>query len=151
MILCSDGDDNLSNHTVPEPSKWLQRLQIRSIKKPSHQHAWIQLSQPTRTIWRHRKYPSHRSDKILANVAEETADALSSATSMSSTSRCKTSAPIMRQSILLAISQQLSVGRPVSPHPHRSSRPPRLQVRARPRIFRQGQQCDRHKSLRLRN
>src|SRR5712671_2836957 len=71
MILISDGDDNLSNHTRAEAIEMAQRYSV-VIYTISTSTQWIQLSQTNPNKTSDRKYHLTEGDKILQDVAEET-------------------------------------------------------------------------------
>jgi Ca-activated chloride channel family protein len=72
MILISDGDDNLSNHTRSEAIEMAQRTSV-VIYTISTSTQWVSLSQnnePSKSA--DRKYHLTDGDKILQDLAEET-------------------------------------------------------------------------------
>src|SRR6266446_755922 len=71
MILISDGDDNLSNHTRAEAIEMAQRYSV-VIYTISTSTQWIQLSQTDPDKIANRKTHLTEGDKILQDVAEET-------------------------------------------------------------------------------
>jgi Ca-activated chloride channel homolog len=71
MILISDGDDNLSNHTRAEAIEMAQRYSV-VIYTISTSTQWIQLSQTNPDKAANRKTHLTEGDKILQDVAEET-------------------------------------------------------------------------------
>src|SRR6267143_1589856 len=71
MILISDGDDNLSNHTRSEAIEMAQRYSV-VIYTISTSTQWIQLSQTNPDKSANRKTHLTEGDKILQDVAEET-------------------------------------------------------------------------------
>src|SRR6202011_1510899 len=71
MILISDGDDNLSNHTRAEAIEMAQRTSV-VIYTISTSTQWIQLSQTDPTRAADRKYHLTEGDEILKDLAEET-------------------------------------------------------------------------------
>jgi Ca-activated chloride channel family protein len=71
MILISDGDDNLSNHTRSEAIEMAQRYSV-VIYTISTSTQWIQLSQTDPNKAANRKTHLTEGDKILQDVAEET-------------------------------------------------------------------------------
>jgi VWFA-related protein len=71
MILISDGDDNLSNHTRAEAIEMAQRYSV-VIYTISTSTQWIQLSQTNPDKSANRKTHLTEGDKILQDVAEET-------------------------------------------------------------------------------
>src|ERR1700731_2531898 len=71
MILISDGDDNLSNHTRAEAIEMAQRYSV-VIYTISTSTQWIQLSQTDPAKAADRKYHLTEGDKILNDLAEET-------------------------------------------------------------------------------
>src|SRR5882762_1950835 len=70
MILISDGDDNLSNHTRAEAIEMAQRYSV-VIYTISTSTQWIQLSQTNPDKSANRKTHLTEGDKILQDVAEE--------------------------------------------------------------------------------
>jgi VWFA-related protein len=71
MILISDGDDNLSNHTRSEAIEMAQRYSV-VIYTISTSTQWIQLSQTNPDKLANRKTHLTEGDKILEDLAEET-------------------------------------------------------------------------------
>jgi Ca-activated chloride channel homolog len=71
MILISDGDDNLSNHTRSEAIEMAQRTSV-VIYTISTSTQWIQLSQTDPNKLADRKTHLTEGDKILENLALET-------------------------------------------------------------------------------
>src|SRR6266403_3375097 len=71
MILISDGDDNLSNHTRAEAIEMAQRYSV-VIYTISTSTQWIQLSQTDPLKAADRKTHLTEGDKVLADLAEET-------------------------------------------------------------------------------
>jgi VWFA-related protein len=71
MVLISDGDDNLSNHTRAEAIEMAQRYSV-VIYTISTSTQWIQLSQTNPDKAANRKTHLTEGDKILQDVAEET-------------------------------------------------------------------------------
>src|SRR5712675_1163551 len=71
MILISDGEDNLSNHTRSEAIEMAQRTSV-VIYTISTSTQWIQLSQTNPDKTGDRKYHLTDGDKILQELAEET-------------------------------------------------------------------------------
>jgi Ca-activated chloride channel family protein len=71
MILISDGDDNLSNHTRSEAIEMAQRTSV-VIYTISTSTQWIQLSQTDPSKLADRKTHLTEGDKILQDLAEET-------------------------------------------------------------------------------
>src|SRR5215813_13060271 len=71
MILISDGDDNLSNHTRTEAIEMAQRTSV-VIYTISTSTQWIQLSQTNPNKAADRKMHLTEGDEILKNLAEET-------------------------------------------------------------------------------
>src|ERR1700726_1163551 len=71
MILISDGDDNLSNHTRSEAIEMAQRTSV-VIYTISTSTQWIQLSQTDPDKAANRKNHLTEGDQILADLAEET-------------------------------------------------------------------------------
>jgi Ca-activated chloride channel family protein len=71
MIVISDGDDNLSNHTRAEAIEMAQRYSV-VIYTISTSTQWIQLSQTDPLKAADRKTHLTEGDKILADLAEET-------------------------------------------------------------------------------
>jgi Ca-activated chloride channel homolog len=71
MILISDGEDNLSNHTRSEAIEMAQRTSV-VIYTISTSTQWIQLSQTDPEKAANRKTHLTEGDKILQDVAEET-------------------------------------------------------------------------------
>ena len=71
MILISDGDDNLSNHTRSEAIEMAQRFSV-VIYTISTSTQWIQLSQTNPEKVANRKTHLTEGDKILQDLADET-------------------------------------------------------------------------------
>ena len=71
MILISDGDDNLSNHTRSEAIEMAQRYSV-VIYTISTSTQWIQLSQTDPDKAANRKTHLTEGDRILQGLAEET-------------------------------------------------------------------------------
>lgn len=71
MILISDGEDNLSNHTRSEAIEMAQRLSV-VIYTISTSTQWIQLSQTDPDKLANRKTHLTEGDKILQDLADET-------------------------------------------------------------------------------
>ena len=71
MVLISDGDDNLSNHTRAEAIEMAQRTNV-VIYTISTSTQWIQLSQTDPNKMADRKMHLTEGDKILQDLAEET-------------------------------------------------------------------------------
>jgi Ca-activated chloride channel homolog len=71
MVLISDGDDNLSNHTRGEAIEMAQRTNV-VIYTISTSTQWIQLSQTDPSKAASRKMHLTEGDEILRNLAEET-------------------------------------------------------------------------------
>jgi Ca-activated chloride channel homolog len=71
MILISDGDDNLSNHTRSEAIEMAQRYSV-VIYTISTSTQWIQLSQTDPDKAANRKTHLTEGDKVLQDLAEET-------------------------------------------------------------------------------
>jgi Ca-activated chloride channel family protein len=71
MILISDGDDNLSNHTRSEAIEMAQRYSV-VIYTISTSTQWIQLSQTDPDKAANRKTHLTEGDKILQDLANET-------------------------------------------------------------------------------
>jgi Ca-activated chloride channel homolog len=71
MILISDGDDNLSNHTRSEAIEMAQRMSV-VIYTISTSTQWIQLSQTDPNRIADRKTHLTEGDKILQDLADET-------------------------------------------------------------------------------
>jgi Ca-activated chloride channel family protein len=71
MIVISDGDDNLSNHTRAEAIEMAQRYSV-VIYTISTSTQWIQLSQTNPDKLADRKTHLTEGDQILADLAEET-------------------------------------------------------------------------------
>ena len=71
MVLISDGDDNLSNHTRAEAIEMAQRTNV-VIYTISTSTQWIQLSQTDPKKAADRKMHLTEGDEILKNLAEET-------------------------------------------------------------------------------
>ena len=71
MILISDGDDNLSNHTRTEAIEMAQRTSV-VIYTISTSTEWIELSQTNPEKLADRKMHLTEGDKVLKDLAEET-------------------------------------------------------------------------------
>jgi len=71
MVLISDGDDNLSNHTRAEAIEMAQRTNV-VIYTISTSTQWIQLSQTDPSKLADRKLHLTEGDEILKKLAEET-------------------------------------------------------------------------------
>jgi len=71
MVLISDGDDNLSNHTRGEAIEMAQRTNV-VIYTISTSTQWIQLSQTDPNKLANRKMHLTEGDEILKDLAEET-------------------------------------------------------------------------------
>jgi Ca-activated chloride channel homolog len=71
MVLISDGEDNLSNHTRAEAIEMAQRTNV-VIYTVSTSTQWIQLSQTDPSKAANRKMHLTEGDEILKNLAEET-------------------------------------------------------------------------------
>jgi VWFA-related protein len=71
MVLISDGDDNLSNHTRGEAIEMAQRTNV-VIYAISTSTQWIQLSQTDPSKLANRKMHLTEGDAILKDLAEET-------------------------------------------------------------------------------
>ncbi len=71
MVLISDGDDNLSNHTRAEAIEMAQRTNV-VIYTISTSTQWIQLSQTDPSKSANRKMHLTEGDEILKNLADET-------------------------------------------------------------------------------
>ena len=71
MILISDGDDNLSNHTRAEAIEMAQRTSV-VIYTITTSTQWIQLSQTDPSKLADRKTHLTEGDRILQDLAEET-------------------------------------------------------------------------------
>ena len=71
MVLISDGDDNLSNHTRAEAIEMAQRTNV-VIYTISTSTQWIQLSQTDPGKAADRKMHLTEGDEVLKNLAEET-------------------------------------------------------------------------------
>jgi len=71
MILISDGDDNLSNHTRSEAIEMAQRYSV-VIYTISTSTQWIQLSQTNPDKIANRKTHLTEGDKVLQDLADET-------------------------------------------------------------------------------
>ena len=71
MVLISDGDDNLSNHTRAEAIEMAQRTNV-VIYTISTSTQWIQLSQTDPSKAASRKMHLTEGDEILKSLAEET-------------------------------------------------------------------------------
>jgi len=71
MVLISDGDDNLSDHTRAEAIEMAQRTNV-VIYSISTSTQWIQLSQTDPSKLANRKMHLTEGDEILKDLAEET-------------------------------------------------------------------------------
>jgi VWFA-related protein len=71
MILISDGEDNLSNHTRTEAIEMAQRTSV-VIYTISTSTQWVSLSQTDPSKTGDRKYHKTEGDQILAELAAET-------------------------------------------------------------------------------
>jgi len=71
MVLISDGDDNLSNHTRAEAIEMAQRTNV-VIYSISTSTQWIQLSQTDAAKLADRKMHLTEGDQILKDLAEQT-------------------------------------------------------------------------------
>ncbi len=71
MVLISDGDDNLSNHTRGEAIEMAQRTNV-VIYTISTSTQWIQLSQTDPSKLANRKMHLTEGDQILKDLADET-------------------------------------------------------------------------------
>jgi VWFA-related protein len=71
MILISDGDDNLSNHTRAEAIEMAQRFSV-VIYTISTSTQWVSLSQTDPEKTANRKVQKTEGDKILEDLAEQT-------------------------------------------------------------------------------
>jgi VWFA-related protein len=71
MILISDGEDNLSNHTRTEAIEMAQRASV-VIYTISTSTQWVTLDDPERSKTGNRKYHLTEGDNILKDLAEET-------------------------------------------------------------------------------
>src|SRR6202790_1474912 len=71
MILISDGDDNLSNHTRAEAIEMAQRTSV-VIYTISTSTQWVSLSQTDPNKMNDRKYHKTDGDQILEQLASET-------------------------------------------------------------------------------
>jgi Ca-activated chloride channel homolog len=71
MILISDGEDNLSNHTRAEAIEMAQRTSV-VIYTISTSTQWVTLDDPSKEKSGNRKYHLTDGDQILLNLAEET-------------------------------------------------------------------------------
>jgi len=71
MVLISDGDDNLSNHTRAEAIEMAQRTNV-VIYAISTSTQWIQLSQTDPSKAANRKMHLTEGDEILKDLSEET-------------------------------------------------------------------------------
>jgi Ca-activated chloride channel family protein len=71
MILISDGDDNLSEHTRSEAIEMAQRTSV-VIYAISTSTQWVTLSETDRGKMSDRKYHKTEGDQILQEIAEET-------------------------------------------------------------------------------
>jgi VWFA-related protein len=71
MILISDGEDNLSQHTRSEAIEMAQRTSV-VIYTISTSTQWVTLDDPSKEKSGNRKYHLTEGDKILQDLAEET-------------------------------------------------------------------------------
>ncbi len=71
MILISDGEDNLSQHTRAEAIEMAQRTSV-VIYTISTSTQWVTLDDPSKEKSGNRKYHLTEGDKILQDLAEET-------------------------------------------------------------------------------
>jgi Ca-activated chloride channel family protein len=71
MILISDGDDNLSEHTRSEAIEMAQRTSV-VIYAISTSTQWVAISETDRGKLSDRKYHKTEGDQILEEIAEET-------------------------------------------------------------------------------
>jgi len=71
MILISDGEDNLSNHTRSEAIEMAQRASV-VIYTISTSIQWVTIEEPNKEKAGNRKYHLTDGDKILLALAEET-------------------------------------------------------------------------------
>jgi Ca-activated chloride channel family protein len=71
MILISDGEDNLSEHTRAEAIEMAQRTSV-VIYTISTSTQWVSLSQTDPSKMGNRKFAKTDGDKILEDIAEET-------------------------------------------------------------------------------
>jgi Ca-activated chloride channel family protein len=71
MILISDGEDNLSNHTRSEAIEMAQRTSV-VIYTISTSTEWVSLDDPSKEKSGNRKYHLTDGDKILQDLADET-------------------------------------------------------------------------------
>jgi Ca-activated chloride channel homolog len=71
MILISDGEDNLSNHTRAEAIEMAQRTSV-VIYTISTSIEWVTLDDPGKQRSGNRKYDLTEGDKILQDLADET-------------------------------------------------------------------------------
>jgi len=71
MILISDGEDNLSNHTRSEAIEMAQRTSV-VIYTISTSTEWVSLDDPSKEKSGNRKYHLTEGDKILQDLADET-------------------------------------------------------------------------------
>jgi VWFA-related protein len=71
MILISDGEDNLSNHTRSEAIEMAQRTSV-VIYTISTSTQWVTLDDPSKERTGNRKYHLTEGDKVLQDLAEET-------------------------------------------------------------------------------
>ena len=71
MILISDGDDNLSTHTLSDAIEMAQRTSV-VIYTISTSTQWVTLDDPKKEQSGNRKYHFTDGDKILQTLAEET-------------------------------------------------------------------------------
>jgi len=71
MILISDGEDNLSQHTRAEAIEMAQRSSV-VIYTISTSTQWVTLDDPSKERSGNRKYHLTEGDKILQSLAEET-------------------------------------------------------------------------------
>jgi VWFA-related protein len=71
MILISDGEDNLSQHTRAEAIEMAQRTSV-VIYTISTSTQWVTLDDPSKEKSGNRKYHLTDGDKILQDLADET-------------------------------------------------------------------------------
>jgi Ca-activated chloride channel family protein len=71
MILISDGEDNLSQHTRSEAIEMAQRTSV-VIYTISTSTQWVTLDDPSKERSGNRKYHLTEGDKILQDLADET-------------------------------------------------------------------------------
>ncbi len=71
MILISDGEDNLSNHTRSEAIEMAQRTSV-VIYTISTSTEWVSLDDPSKERSGNRKYHLTEGDKVLQDLADET-------------------------------------------------------------------------------